>query len=312
MAATRESEPAHRRRRRRCTGSLRRDHHRRQRPVGDAPGPAGARRTRGRRRRGQGAAARRRRPRHRGADRVLVLDRELDPPGRRGPGADGDDGRAESRPRRRSCTTRGCGCASSGAAATPCPRRLIERMAWAEELTRGQRPDHAVRGLQLRRQGGNRRCSANLHIRNRGRLPSPPVRTRHARSRPDHPHQRRAPDLELPALAGGVLGVGVPRRAVAGLLTRVVRSRASRSSPPAAAGSEAGSDAGRARAARQPGSADRRREPPEREAAANGSPRRQLGSARADPRRDPAGDRHDHLQQPRRAAVRAVHASPRA
>ena len=40
---------------------------------------------------------------------------------------------------------------------------LIRRMDWAEELTAGERAHHAVRGLQLRRQGGDRGRSANLH-----------------------------------------------------------------------------------------------------------------------------------------------------
>ena len=65
-------------------GALRRHHHGRQRPLGAGPRAAGHRGTpRGRRRR-QGAAARRRRPRARGADRLLVLDRELVAPGRGG------------------------------------------------------------------------------------------------------------------------------------------------------------------------------------------------------------------------------------
>ena len=95
-----------------------------------------------------------------------------------------------------------------GRRSDPVPQNLIERMEWAERPHPRERPDHAVRGLQLRRAGGNRRRSANLHLRHRGRLPRPPVRARHARSRPDHPHQRRAADFELPALAGGVLGAG--------------------------------------------------------------------------------------------------------
>ena len=56
---------------------VRSDHHRRQRPLGGRAGPAGDRGAPRRRRRGQGAAARRGRARDRGADRVLVLDREL-------------------------------------------------------------------------------------------------------------------------------------------------------------------------------------------------------------------------------------------
>ena len=106
----------------------------------------------------------------------------------------------------------------------PVPPELIERMEWAEELTARQHADHAVRRVQLRRQGGDRRCGANLYRWGRRGVPRPPVRARHARPRPDHPHQRRAADLELPAVAVGVLGARVPRRAVAGLLARGVRA----------------------------------------------------------------------------------------
>ena len=58
-------------------------------PTATAAGPSQrglrrSRRPRGRRRRRQGAAARRRRARHRGADGLLVLDRELVAPGRGG------------------------------------------------------------------------------------------------------------------------------------------------------------------------------------------------------------------------------------
>ena len=45
----------------------------------------------------------------------------------------------------------------------PVPPELIERMEWAEALTAANRPHHAVRGVQLRRPGGDRRCSANLY-----------------------------------------------------------------------------------------------------------------------------------------------------
>ena len=65
--------------------ALRRDHHRRQRALGRSS--AGCRCTEGHRagrRRRQGAPARRRRARGRGADRLLVLDRELVAPARGG------------------------------------------------------------------------------------------------------------------------------------------------------------------------------------------------------------------------------------
>ena len=76
---------------------VRRDHHRRQRPLGPAARAARGRGPPGRRRRRQGAPARRRRARHRGADRVLVLDRELVAPARGGRGPDGDVRRAHRR-----------------------------------------------------------------------------------------------------------------------------------------------------------------------------------------------------------------------
>ena len=78
-------------------------------------------------------------------------------------GSDGDDGAPDRGRRRPSCTTRGSGCASSAAGATPVAHDLIERMEWAEETDPRQHQDHAVRGIQLRRPGGDRRRSANLH-----------------------------------------------------------------------------------------------------------------------------------------------------
>ena len=44
-----------------------------------------------------------------------------------------------------------------------------------------------------------------------------PVRARDARPRPPDPHQRRAADLQLPAVAVRVFGVRLPRRALARL-----------------------------------------------------------------------------------------------
>ena len=102
--------------------------------------------------------------------------------------------------RRRSSTTRGCGCASS-AGARGSRRDLVERMDWAEAMTARNRADHPLRRLQLRRQGGDRRCGAKLSRGLRGRVPRAPLRARDARPRPADPDQRRAADLELPALA---------------------------------------------------------------------------------------------------------------
>jgi hypothetical protein len=54
------------------------------------------------------------------------------------------------------------------------------------------------------------------------------LRARDARPRPDHPHQRRAAALQLPALAVGLLGARLPRRAVARLHARGLRGVAER------------------------------------------------------------------------------------
>ena len=75
-------------------GEVRGHDHGRQRPLGAEARAAADRGSRGRRRRGQGTAARRGRVRRRGADRVLVLDRELVTPARRGRGPDADVSRA--------------------------------------------------------------------------------------------------------------------------------------------------------------------------------------------------------------------------
>ena len=162
------------------------------------------------------------RARDQGADGLLVLDRELDPPARRGRRADGDVRASASTARRRSSTRRACGCASS-AAATGSPPSCCGAWTGPRRRPRGNDAHHPVRGLQLRRQGGDRGRGANLHGGDRGGLPAPPLRARHARSRPPDPHERRAAHLELPALAVRLLGVRVSRRAVAGLHARGVR-----------------------------------------------------------------------------------------
>ena len=67
---------------------------------------------------------------------------------------------------------------------------------------RRQRHDHALRGLQLRRPGGDHRRGAQLHrARTEEEFRAPPLRARDARPRPDHPHERRAAALELPDVA---------------------------------------------------------------------------------------------------------------
>ena len=126
-----------------------------------------------------------------------------------------------------------------GRRSDPVPPELVERMEWAEELTARQRPDHAVRRVQLRRPGGDRRCRANLQRRRRGGVPRPPVRARDARPRPDHPHQRRARISNFLLWQGALLRARVPRRAVAGLLARGVRAEPRPSSRRGSAGSGA-------------------------------------------------------------------------
>ena len=105
---------------------------------------------------------------------------------------------------------------------------LIERMDWAEEDDRRQRADHPLRRLQLRRPGGDPRRGARASRASRGGVPRPPLRARDARPRPADPHQRRAADLQLPALAVRLLGARLPRRAVARLHARGVRGVAGR------------------------------------------------------------------------------------
>ena len=201
---------------------LRRDHHRRQRALGARARRAGQRRPQRRRRHRQGAPARRRRAGRPGADRLLVLDRELVAARRRGAGADGDVRRADRR--RDPRAARG---GRADALHRP-PRGRLGAARRADGLGRSadrrQRAHHAVRRVQLRR--------ARRDPRRRARASSGgdeeefrelPVRAGDARPGPDHPHQRRAAAVQLPALAVGLLGAGLPRRAVAGLHARGAR-----------------------------------------------------------------------------------------
>ena len=83
---------------------------------------------------------------------------------------------------------------------------LVEQMALGRGDDRRQRAHHAVRGLQLRRAGGDprRRASASQGG-GEEEFRELPLRARDARPRPDHPHQRRAAPVQLPALAVGLL-----------------------------------------------------------------------------------------------------------
>ena len=198
---------------------VRSDHHRRQRPLGAAARAARGRGPPGRRRRRQGAAARRGRARDRGADRLLLLDRELDAaPPRRSSGLMGMFGERIAA-RRRSSTTKACGCASSAAARGSTPE-LVERMEWAEEKTAGN--DRITLFVAFNYGGRAEIVDAARSFQggSEEEFRQPPLRARDARSRPPDPNQRRAAHLQLPALAVRLLGAGLPRRALARLRPR--------------------------------------------------------------------------------------------
>ena len=106
---------------------------------------------------------------------------------------------------------------------------LLEQMRWAEETTSRQRPDHAVRGLQLRRAGGDRRRRAPLHRRRR----------RRSSARHLYAPEMHDPDLIIRTSGEQRLSnyllwqsayseLHFTRRAVAGLLARRPRVRAGR------------------------------------------------------------------------------------
>ena len=184
----------------------------------------------------QGAAARRGQARGRGADGLLVLDRELVAPDGRGGRPDGDVRRAD-RPRDARAARGG----RADALHRP-PRRGLDRSCgsrWTgpRSSPREQRPDHALRRLQLRRPGGDRRRGANLHRRRRRRSSAPPLRARHARPRPADPHERRAARLELPALADARTRSSSSATSCGPTSTRRRSRRRSRSTRRASAGS---------------------------------------------------------------------------
>ena len=203
---------------------LRRDHHRRQRPLGPAARPAGHRGAPRRRRRRQGTPARRGRARDRGADRLLLLDRELVAARGGGRGADGDVRRADRLARRPSSTRRACGCASSAAA-------RASRRSWSSGWTGPRRRPPATSASP----------SSSPSTTAAGRRSSTRREASRASSRRSSARHLYAPEmhdpdllirtsgeqrhLQLPALAVRLLGAGLPRRALAGLRPR----RASRS-----------------------------------------------------------------------------------
>ena len=139
---------------------IRSDHHRRQRPLGAAARSAGRRGAPGRRRHAEGAAARRGRAGDRGADRLLVLDRELEPARGGGPRPAGDDGRAD-----RLGNAGAEGRRRADALHRP-PRGARPGAGRADAVGRSgdrrQRPHRPLRRLQLRRQGGDPRRGAKL------------------------------------------------------------------------------------------------------------------------------------------------------
>ena len=124
---------------------------------------------------------------------------------------------------------RACGCASSAAARASRPS-CVEQMEWAEEQTAANDAHHAVRRLQLRRPGGDRRRRARASTGDdRGGVPRAPVRARDARPRPAHPHERRAAARRTSCCGSAPTPSFVfTRRAVAGLHARRPRGRARR------------------------------------------------------------------------------------
>ena len=67
----------------------------------------------------------------------------------------------------------------------------------------GQPPHHALRRLQLRA-GGDHRRGAKVEGGSEEDFRRHRTPPRHARPRPDHPHERRAAAVQLPAVAGGL------------------------------------------------------------------------------------------------------------
>ena len=186
-----------------------------------------------------------------------------------------------------------------GRRAAPVPTELIERMEWAEGVTRDNRRITLFVAFNYGGRAEIVDAARTFTGEDEDRVPRPPVRARHARPGPDHPHERRAADLELPAVAGGLLGARVSRRAVARFLVARRSSRASRSSRLAGAGSggaDAAGHAGRARRSARAPAQDRR---------AALRPARRAFWSRSPPRSS------RHLHRPRRARVRAVHGRDR-
>ena len=197
--------------------ALRRDHHRRQRPLGQAarvcasatattPAPTTSRR----------ACA----TRSSWASRELTVysfsTENWSRPATEVTGADADVRRSASARDARAARGGRAACASS-AAASAVPPALVRADGLGGGADRRQRADHAVRRLQLRRPRGDPRRRARASAAAARTSSAPALRARDARPGPHHPHERRAAAVELPAVAVRLLGARVPRRAVAGL-----------------------------------------------------------------------------------------------
>ena len=167
-------------------------------------------------------------------------------------------------------------------------RGLRERMDWAEEMTAA---NERITLFVAFNYGGRAEIVDAARSFEGGceeEFRDLPLRARDARPRPPDPHQRRAADLELPALAVRLLGARLPRRALARLRARGVRGGAGRVRRPAAGGSE-GADGGlapvRLRARLRPAAP----QPPVRAAAAARARRKRRARRDATARRPSPG-----------------------
>ena len=200
-----------------------------------------------------------------------------------------------------------------GRRSDPVPRTPHPAHGLGRGADSGQREDHAVRGLQLRRPGGDRRCGAKASPGDEG----------------DFRALLYAPDMHDPDLiirtsgehriSNYLLWQGAYSECVFRdeLWPDFSRESFEQSLEEFAARSRrfgAVADASGARARRAPRRATPRAAPATREARepagrreARAAPRKSragAGSDLADPRRGPGGGHHDRLRRPRRARVR--------
>ena len=100
---------------------------------------------------------------------------------------------------------------------------LTDRMDWAESQTAAN--DRITLFVAFNYGGRAEILDAAAAYEGGGEeeFHKPPLRPGDARPRPADPHERRAADLQLPALAVRVLGVRLPGRALAGLQPRGLR-----------------------------------------------------------------------------------------